>query len=132
MNKRKRVFYWSLERGDLLPLLLMLPALLLVVFVMVVPLLYGTFISMFRFRMGSINLSADFLGAGNFIRLFSDPVAIKSILNTVRFSIGAVAGDMVFGTLAAVVIFQLSRREASLVRPIVTMPLLISPIIISL
>ena len=132
MQKKQNIFYWSLERGDLLPLLLLLPALALVVFVMVIPLLYGLFISFFRYCMGAIDFQQDFVGFANYTRLFSDTVALKSVWNTVRFSIGAIAGDMVFGTLAAVIIFQLTRKEAALVRPIVTMPLLISPIIISL
>ena len=132
MQKKQKIFYWSLERGDLLPLLLLLPALALVVFVMVIPLLYGLFISFFRYCMGAIDFQQDFVGFANYTRLLSDTVALKSVWNTVRFSIGAIAGDMVFGTLAAVIIFQLTRKEAALVRPIVTMPLLISPIIISL
>lgn len=132
MRKKPKIFYWSLERGDLLPLLLMTPALLLVVFVMVIPLIYGLFISFFHYNMGAIDYQRDFIGFANFTRLFSDTVALKSVWNTVRFSIGAIAGDMAFGTLAAVIIFQLTRREAAVVRPIVTMPLLISPIIISL
>jgi multiple sugar transport system permease protein len=132
MQKKPKIFYWSLERGDLLPLLLLLPALALVVFVMVIPLLYGLFISFFHYNMGTIDFNRDYAGFSNFTRLFSDTVALKSVWNTVRFSVGAIAGDMAFGTLAAVIIFQLTRREASIVRPIVTMPLLISPIIISL
>ncbi len=132
MQKKQKIFYWSLERGDLLPLLLLMPALALVVFVMVIPLLYGLFISFFRYCMGAIDFQQDFVGFANYTRLFSDTVALKSVWNTVRFSIGAIAGDMAFGTLAAVIIFQLTRKEAALVRPIVTMPLLISPIIISL
>ncbi len=132
MQKKPRIFYWSLERGDLLPLLLLLPALALVVFVMVIPLIYGLFISFFHYNMGAIDFKQDFAGLANYARLFSDAAALKSVWNTVRFSIGAIAGDMVFGTLVAVIIFHLTRREAAVVRPIVTMPLLISPIIISL
>lgn len=132
MQKRNKMLYWSLERGDLLPLLLLLPALLLVFFVMVVPLVYGLFLSLLDYSMGEINLARDFVGLGNYARMLSDSVAMKSVLNTILFSAGAIAGDMVIGTLAAVMIFQLTKRQASFVRPIVTMPLLISPIIISL
>ncbi|MDR3050369.1 MAG: sugar ABC transporter permease [Oscillospiraceae bacterium] len=132
MRRREKAFHWSLERGDLLPLLLMLPALLLVVFTMVIPLGYGLFLSLFNFNMGAMDLGRDFVGLGNYARMFGDAVAMKSIWNTVKFSLGAIAGDMLLGTLAAVMLFQLTRREAAFARPIVTMPLLISPIIISL
>ncbi|MEF9880022.1 MAG: sugar ABC transporter permease [Clostridia bacterium] len=77
-------------------------------------------------------MSEDFVGFANYVKAFGDSVALKSIWNTVRFSIGAIAGDVIFGTLTAVVIFQLKRKEAAILRPIVTMPLLIAPIIISL
>ncbi len=129
---KQRNFYLSLERGDLLPLLLLLPALLVVVFVMVIPLGYGLFLSLFDYGMGVLDVSTDYVGLDNYTRMFGDAVAMKSIWNTVKFSIGAIVGDMLLGTLAAVLIFQLKRRAAAFVRPIVTMPLLISPIIISL
>lgn len=132
MNSKKKVFYCSFERGDLLPLLLLLPALLLTVFVMVIPLGYGALISMCNYNMSALDMSEDFIGLTNYAKAFQDPVAMKSIWNTVRFSIGAIIGDMFFGTLTAVVIFQLRRRQAAILRPIVTMPLLIAPIIISL
>ena len=41
MKKKERVFYCSLERGDLLPLLLMLPTIIIMFIVMAFPLLYG-------------------------------------------------------------------------------------------
>lgn len=129
---KQKNFYLSLERGDLLPLLLLMPALLIVVLVMVIPLGYGLFLSLFDYGMGKLNLAEDFLGLANYARMFKDRVAMKSIWNTVKFSMGAITGDMVLGTLVAVLIFQLRRRTAAIVRPIVTMPLLISPIIISL
>ncbi|MEG1195195.1 MAG: sugar ABC transporter permease [Clostridia bacterium] len=132
MQPKKKYFYCSFERGDLLPLLLLLPALLLTVFVMVIPLCYGALISLCNYNMSALNLSEDFVGFANYVKAFGDSVALKSIWNTVRFSIGAIAGDVIFGTLTAVVIFQLKRKEAAILRPIVTMPLLIAPIIISL
>ena len=132
MKKKERVFMLSLERGDLLPLLLLLPALILVVFTMVIPLLYGLFLSLLNYKMGTIDLARDFVGLSNYARLLQDSVAFKSIVNTIRFSLLSITGDMVLGTIASVVLFQLTRRESSILRPVVTMPLLISPIIISL
>lgn len=132
MKGKQKEFYWSLERGDLLPLLLLAPALLLTVFVMVIPLIYGFLISLCDYKIGGLNLVEQFVGFSHYLRAFRDPIAMKSIWNTVCFSFGAIAGDMVLGTLVAVLLFQLSRKEAALLRPIVTMPLLIAPIVISL
>ena len=44
-------YRWSLEQGDLLPLLLMSPAVLLVGFVMLVPLIAGLGLSLFNFQL---------------------------------------------------------------------------------
>ncbi|MCF8020641.1 MAG: sugar ABC transporter permease [Vallitaleaceae bacterium] len=128
----KKQFYWSFERGDLLPFLLILPTLLLITFVMIIPLFFGTFISFFDFSLGGFDLARDFLGFDNYVRFFNDATAIKSMVVTVLFSIGAISGDLFFGTVAAVLIFRLSRKASSILRPIITMPLLVSPIIVGL
>lgn len=125
-------FRWSLEEGDLLPVLLMAPAVLLVTFVMVVPLGFGLFISLCRFRLGSFVPARDFAGLANYLAFFRDPTALRSVLNTLAFSALAIAGDCLIGTLAAVLVFQLPRRAAAVVRPIITIPLLVSSIVVGL
>jgi multiple sugar transport system permease protein len=125
-------FRWSLEEGDLLPVLLMAPGVLLVTFVMVVPLGFGFVLSLCKFRFGSFVLGRDFIGLANYVAFFKDPTALRSVLNTLLFSGGAIAGDCVIGTVAAVLIFQLPRRAAAVVRPIVTIPLLVSSIVVGL
>lgn len=128
----KKHFYWSLEKGDLLPALLMVPAVSVVFFIIVLPLCFGFFLSFFRFSFGSVNVFKDFAGFGNYLRFFSDETALRSVLNTVLFSVGAISGDFVIGTVFAVFLFQLSRRIAGVLRPLITIPLLISPIVVGL
>jgi len=125
-------FGWSLEKGDLLPVLLMTPAVLLVTFVMVVPLGFGLVLSLCTFRFGAFQLIRDFVGFANYAAFLKDPTALRSLLNTLLFSAGAIAGDCILGTVAAVLIFQLPRRTAAVVRPIVTIPLLVSSIVVGL
>jgi multiple sugar transport system permease protein len=121
-----------LEKGDLLPLLLMAPAVLLVTFVMVIPLGFGFLISLSKFHFGSFVLARDFVGLANYRAFLTDATALRAVLNTLLFSAGAVAGDCVIGTLAAVLIFQLPLRGAAVVRPIITIPLLVSSIVVGL
>jgi multiple sugar transport system permease protein len=128
----KRKFYWSLEKGDLLPTLLMLPLMIVISVVMIIPLFYGLFISLFNFQFGNFNIMRDFVGLGNYIKFFRDTTALKSVLNTLLFSAGAITGDLFFGTLAAVLLFRLYRPIANILRPILTIPLLVSPIIVGL
>jgi len=81
----------SLEKGDLLPVLLMLPSVLLIAFVMLTPLAYGFYLSLFDFNCGRFVPARDFLGLGNYTSFIKDPTAWRSILNTVLFSAGALA-----------------------------------------
>lgn len=130
--KKQRIFELSLERGDLLPMLLMLPALLVILGIMVVPLFYGFVLSFFNARFGVSDYAESFSGLGNYIRFFRDSTALKSILNTLFFSFGAIAGDFTLGTLCAVFLVKIPRFFSSILRPIVTIPLLISPVAIGL
>lgn len=123
---------WSLEEGDLLPILLMAPAVLIVLSILVVPLCFGVFLSFFDFRFGGFVPSRDFVGLRHYIAFFSDQTALRSVANTLAFSAGAILGDFVIGTAVAVLVFQLSRRVAAVVRPLVTIPLLISPLVVGL
>ena len=131
MNKQK-TFELSLERGDLLPLLLMLPVLLVILSVMVVPLFYGFILSFFNSRFGVSDYGESFLGLGNYFRFFRDQTARKAILNTLIFSFGAITGDFVLGTICAVFLVKIPRALSSILRPIVTIPLLVSPVVIGL
>ena len=131
-SRRTRTFYWSLEKGDLLPALLMVPAIGLVGFAMVVPLVYGAFLTLFDYRFGTFNPAETFVGLANYIRFFSDKTAMQSVANTLTFSAFAIAGDIILGTAIAVLLHSLAHWASRWLRPIVTMPLLVSPIIVGL
>jgi multiple sugar transport system permease protein len=130
--KKSKTFELSLERGDLLPLLLMLPTLFVVFSVMVVPLFYGFTLSLFDVGFGKKISAQAFHGFSNYIKFFNDPTALKAVFNTIVFSLGAIAGDLVLGTLCAVFLLKVPRRLSSTLRPIVTMPLLVSPVVVGL
>jgi multiple sugar transport system permease protein len=124
--------YWSLEKGDLLPVLLMTPAVLLIFFVMVVPLGFGLFLSFFDFRFGDFSVATDFVGLQNYLQFIRDATARRSIINTLSFSAGAITLEFIAGTIIAVLVFRMPRRAATVVRPLITIPLLISPIVVGL
>ena len=128
----KKQVRFSLEKGDLLPTLLMLPALIMIVFVMIVPLIYGLSLSFFEVGFGETNFKENFVGASNYLRFFQDATAKKAVFNTLLFSLGATAGDLFFGTLGAALLLKVSERLGKVLRPIVTVPLLVSPIIVGL
>lgn len=131
IKQKEKIFYWSLERGDLLPLLLMAPVLLIILFVMVLPLFYGLYLSLFKVGFGTAS-AENFVGLANYLAFFKDSTAQKAIFNTLVFSAGAIGGDMLFGTIGAVLLNKMSRWLGNICRPLMTIPLLISPIIVGL
>lgn len=122
----------SLEQGELLPILLLSPTLFIVLVVLLIPFVYGLFISFFNYDIG-VALTADrFIGLGNYIQMFKDKVVRQSVFNTIAFALLATAGDLVIGTLIAVLLHRLSPRVGGILRAVCMMPLLVSPIIVGL
>jgi multiple sugar transport system permease protein len=121
-----------LEGGELLSFLLILPALTVVVFVQVIPIGYGLFISLLNYNFGKIDLARDFIGPGNYIRMLQDPLVWRSLLVALKFTVMAIGGDVILGTVVSLALHNTGIRQGRLLRPIITIPLLISPIIIGL
>ena len=132
LTSKSKTFELSLERGDLLPLLLMLPTFLVILCIMVIPLSYGFIMSLFDIGFGKELTGETYIGFSNYINFFKDPVAMKAVFNTVSFSFGAVIGDLVLGTLCAVFLLKIPRLLSVVLRPVVTIPLLVSPIVVGL
>lgn len=122
----------TLEQGDLLPLLLLLPTLIIVVAVMLLPLCYGLYISLFDYDIGGALDQSTFIGLGNYAELLRDPTVWHALQNTVVFSILATAGDLLIGTVIAVFLQRLRPAIAGPLRALSMMPLLVSPIIVGL
>lgn len=128
----RKNFKFSLEKGDLLPTLLMMPALLMILLIMVMPLSYGLFLSFFHVGFGKTDFAGNFVGFTNYLKFFQDATARKAVLNTLLFSLGATSGDLILGTLGAELLLKINEKLAKILRPIITIPLLVSPIIVGL
>lgn len=120
------------KKKDFLPFLLLSPTLFIVLVVMIVPLIYGLVMSLFDYSLGMKITPEDFVGAGNYLHMLSDSTVWKSLGNTVIFAVGATAGDLVIGTLIAVLLLKVRPKFSRFLRAAYTMPLLISPIIVGL
>ncbi|MDR1288658.1 MAG: sugar ABC transporter permease [Treponema sp.] len=122
----------TFEKGELLSFLLILPALAVVAFVQIIPIGYGLFISLLNYNFGKINLTRDFVGLGNYIRMVQDPLVWRSLLVALEFTVMAIGGDVILGTIVSLGLHSSGNRSGKFLRPIITIPLLISPIIIGL
>lgn len=119
------------RRDKRLAVLLITPAALVVFIAMIVPLGYALVMSFFAYKVGAES-AARFIFLDNYLEFFTDRLAITSLVTTVVFSVAALALEIVIGTLMAVLLMSIPRPLASFFRTVYTVPLLISPIIISL
>lgn len=114
-----------------LAILLIAPAALIVFIAMIVPLGYAVVMSFFAYKVGAES-AARFVFLDNYLMFFTDRLGLQSLVNTVVFSISALALELIIGTLIAAMLMSIPRPLASFFRTVYTIPLLISPIIISL
>lgn len=114
-----------------LAVFLIAPAALVVFVAMIVPLGYAIVMSLFSYKVGAEG-AARFILFDNYIQFFTDRLALNSLLTTIVFSVSALAIEVVIGTLMAVILMSIPKPLASVFRTVYTVPLLISPIIISL
>ena len=121
-----------LRNGNALPIALLSPTIFVVLVVMIIPLFYGLYISLFQYSVGGELSKETFVGLANYAKFFHDPLLLTSLKNTVIFALAATFGDMVIGTVISVVLLRLKKRVSAVLRGICTMPLLISPIIAGL
>ena len=120
------------SRHDLLlALLLLAPAAATIFLVMIVPLGFALYASLFDYKLGQESHMA-FVFLGNYAKFLTDPVALHALFNTVVFSALSLSLGLVIGVGMSVLLKGVSTRSANIMRGIFAMPILISPIIVSL
>jgi ABC-type sugar transport system permease subunit len=100
---------------------LLSPYLILFLIVLAYPLLYSVYLSFFQ---ATLNREPTFVGAGNFIQLFTDPEFHTALGNTFFFAVFAVVGETTLPLLMALAMneklpFRLMFRTAFFI-PVVT------------
>ncbi|GAP40248.1 carbohydrate ABC transporter permease [Flexilinea flocculi] len=112
-----------------MPVVFLMPTIVVVLLVMIFPLIYGIFISLFDYHIGMKITSDSFVGLENYKALLYDKVLHRAFLNTVLFALLANLGELTFGTLISLTLLKCKKGIADFVRGLCTMPLLVSPII---
>ncbi|MDR1441553.1 MAG: sugar ABC transporter permease [Bifidobacteriaceae bacterium] len=84
---------------------------------------------MYEIRPGQ---PAAFVFLGNYARFFSDPVALRSLGNTLLYTVVNLCVCLAVGVAMAVILSNLRPRVGNALRAIFSMPLFISPIIVAL
>jgi multiple sugar transport system permease protein len=115
-------------RAGLAPYALVLPALVLLAGVMVYPILYGLYLSLFDFRMTQ-SMNWVFIGLGNYRKLFfQSPDFLNAIGVSLRFALMTIALEFGIG-LGLAVLLNLEFPWRALFRTLVLLPLMVPPLV---
>lgn len=108
--------------------LFILPQLILFIIFILYPIFEGFRMSLFRFTY----TDEIFVGLQNYKDLFSDPIFIKSIINTIVFVIGIVFLTITFGIFVATSIYDKSKKYISFIRGAYYLPVMVSMVVMSM
>jgi len=112
------------------PALLLIPAIVVILFVVGFPMLYSLFLSFTNYDLTRA-ANVKFIGLGNYIALFQDATFQQAFLRTILFITLAVNLEFILGLGIA----QLMARVGfgrSLLRTIIMMPMMFAPILVGL
>lgn len=91
----------KIVRNNLFGYKLIAPTMIYLVIFMLIPFCWAVWTSFTNKRIGS---SVDFVGFENFVSLIQDKVFIRSVKNTIIYTVGAVVGKLVLGMIIALVL----------------------------
>ncbi|KKB84396.1 hypothetical protein VW29_10580 [Devosia limi DSM 17137] len=106
-----------------------LPAFAVLTLVLFSPVFYGLWFSLFRIQYGA---PTDFIGLGNFARLFEDPALGGTLRRTLVFTSFSVAITIVIALALSVWIHKLPPKRGFVVQMIVIIPWIISTVVATL
>jgi multiple sugar transport system permease protein len=105
----------------------LLPAVVVIVAVLVYPMVYGAFLSLFNYQM-TLSPDRTFTGLANYQKLFNDADFINSAWVTARFTMMTVALEFVIG-LGIALLLTLEFPARALFRALVLLPLMVPPLV---
>ncbi len=121
----------SIQKQSWVPYLFILPAAIVLIVGLIIPVGNALYLSFFSWDMGTPWDTAEFLGIENYTRLLQDETVRKSIGVTLRYTFWTTTLEMIAGIGLALAL-EKPIRGASIFRTIFILPLMISPIIVGL
>ena len=115
-----------------LPWLFLAPALILILAITLYPLIYSLTISLQNFDINrSAQVGVKFIGLGNYINLFKDPLFWNSLRLSVLYVIGSVTGSLTLGFGLALLLDR-ELRGMTVLRSLLIIPMVVTPVSIGL
>jgi multiple sugar transport system permease protein len=114
--------------GRAVPLLLLLPAVVVIVAVLVYPVAYGAYLSLFNYQM-TLSPERTLIGLANYQKLlFNNADFLNSMWVTARFTLMTVALEFVIG-LGIALLLTLEFPARTIFRALVLLPLMVPPLV---
>jgi multiple sugar transport system permease protein len=117
--------------GASLAYAMLIPAVAIVALLILLPLVYSVFLSLFDWRLLDMNRAKTWAGLDNYIRLFTDRALGVALLNTALFVVGSVAVELALGFIVATALFNINEGR-KLANAIILLPMIITPVITAL
>lgn len=119
------------KEGPGLGYLLVTPSLVVIALLILLPLVYSVFLSLFDWKILQMNGPKHWAGLGNYIRLAFDHELAVALGNTLIFVVGAVSIELVLGFIIALALFNINEGR-KLANAIILLPMIITPVITAL
>lgn len=108
--------------------LFILPAFIIFAGIMVFPLSYSIFLSFFNWKgFGAM----EFVGLGNYTRMFADPIFHIGFRNNLMIVLVSVGGQIPLGMLLAYMLYRKMVKKADIFEVLIFLPITISSVIIA-
>lgn len=85
-------------------LFLMLPGILVIVFIQIVPTLYGVYLSLINYKVTKPNAPIKFVGLKNYIKVLTEGQFANSVKNTLILGVVCVAAELLIGYVFALLL----------------------------
>lgn len=109
--------------------LFIIPAMFFITYAVYVPFGWNTLLS---FQDWNGFSTAEWVGIENYAKTFSDPIALKSLVNSLFLGVISTIGAVIIGVTLASLVYQVYRREGALYRLILFMPVMLPAAIVGL
>ena len=113
------------------PYLFVAPALIVLAFTCLYPVIKGFELSFFDWKLGTPLSSRKFVGWENFIWAWNDPALFNSIRVTVIFAVCAVSIELVLGLVLAFLL-EKGIKGLAIFRTVFIVPIMIAPVVVGL
>ncbi len=120
-----------MRNNRIIPYLFLLPAALILIVGLFVPLWNSIILSFYDWSFGQAWADKDYLGFANFRRLFSDAETWRSVRTTFVFGFWVVLLEMLIG-IGLALLLEKPLFGASVFRTIFVLPLMIAPVVVGL